>query len=187
MRKTTTLLILFISIVSFGQTLEVSPNGLRSSNDPEKTYVVIKTDGFTSGELYENARKYIIQHYKNPDYVARGAIDDEYINFVTHIPYIATVNNSGMAHIKYDATYRTELYFKDGKVRYEIIEVKMEQKNGTELKWRSTGGIVTFFIYNKKGKLKQPRAKQEIEDYFNNEIEKLTAYLTGKSKIDNDW
>lgn len=49
----------------------------------------------------------------------------------------------------------------------------------------SQGGLV-FFIYNKKGELKRPDTKTEIETYFNSQISSLTQFLTGKGS-DDDW
>lgn len=183
------LILIFALIICsqlYGQKFTITPNGLRDSDNIENTYVVIKFDGFTTQQLFDNAKRYIIQNYKNPDFVKKGAIDNEYLNFVTYTPYIATVNG-GIVKIKYDAKYRTELYFKDGKVRFEVIELEMKAEGGAHLNFVPKGALGGWYIFNGKGKLKQEGAKQEIEDYFNDQIIKLTNYLNGKTKINDDW
>ena len=49
-----------------------------------------------------------------------------------------------------------------------------------------TGGAFDGYpIYNKKGVLKRPDTKSEIEAYFNGQINSLSEFLLGKSEKDN--
>ena len=158
-------IIFFFNLQSYGQRLVVTPDGLRDSNNIEQSYVVIEIEGKSAKLLFENAKKYIIQTYKNPDFVQKGAIDNEYIKFETYVPCI-TIINLGLSKLKYDAKYVTELYFKDGKVKYEIISLEIET-DGVPLNFTPKGALGGWYIYNKKGILKQENSKQEIEIYFN--------------------
>ncbi len=48
-------------------------------------------------------------------------------------------------------------------------------------------GIGGYYIYNKKGELKRDETKTDIESYFNNEILKIAAFLSGKEVGKADW
>lgn len=178
-------IILLFNLQSFGQRLIVTPNGLRDSSNIEKSYVVIEIEGKSAKQLFENTKKYIIQTYKNPDIVQKGAIDNEYIKFDTYVPYITTIN-LGLSKLKYAAKYVTEIYFKDGKVKYEIINLEIET-DGVPLNFTNKGALSGWYIFNKNGVLKQENAKQEIEIYFNDQIKSLSSYLKGATKDNEDW
>ena len=83
---------LFINVLSYGQKFTLTPEGLKNSENTEQSYVVIQIEGKSAKQLFDNAKRYIIQTYKNPDLVQKGTIENEYIKFETYIPYIATVN-----------------------------------------------------------------------------------------------
>lgn len=176
---------LFINLQSYGQKLIVTPDGLRNSDNTEQSYVVIEIEGKSAKQLFDNAKKCIIQTYKNPDLVQKGTIENEYIKFDTYVPYIASIN-AGLSEIKYDAKYVTELNFKDGKVKYEIINLEI-MTNGAPLNFTPQGAFGGWYIYNKKGVLKQESTKQEIETYFNEQIKNLTAYLKGETNNNENW
>jgi hypothetical protein len=110
----------------------VTTNGLRDSLDTEKTYLVINCEGKSAKELYDNAIKYINQNYKTPKEVIKGQIESEYLSFETHSPSVISFRRSG-GHPTYDANYKTELYFKEGKVKYEIQNIEMISDNENHL------------------------------------------------------
>jgi hypothetical protein len=176
-------ILLAFSTFTYGQKLNVTPNGLRDVNDIEKAFVVINADGKTAKQLYDNALKYINKNYKSPDDVIKGKTDGEYLKFITHVPNFLIVLNTG-AKVLIDADYTVELSFKDGKVKYEVIYLNMYNSAGYKVLF--TGGIMEGFpIYNKKGELKRPDTKTELETYFNSQINSITEFLQGKSNNDN--
>jgi hypothetical protein len=175
---------LFIYLQSFGQKFIVTPDGIRDSSNIEKSYVVIEIEGKSAKQLFDNAKRYIIQTYKNPDFVQKGIIDNEYIKFDTYVPYIATIN-TGLSKLKYDAKYVTELYFKDGKVKLEVVNLEI-MTVGVPLNFKPKGALGGWYVFNSKGLLKQENAKREIENYFNELLTSLSAYLKG-SKDNKDW
>lgn len=186
MKKTRllTLLLTLIVLNSFGQKLSVTPNGLRDTNDFGKTYVVINVEGKTAKQLFGNAINYINKNYKNPEAVIKGKIEGEYLKYVTHVSNFLLINNSG-AKILIDANYTIELSFKDGKIKCEIIELDMYTKTGGYKVLFAGGAFDGYPIYNKKGELKRPDTKTEIETYFNGQINSLSEFLQGKSDNDN--
>jgi hypothetical protein len=86
-----------------------------------------------------------------------------------------------------DANYCTEINFKDGKVKFEIIQLDMYDSYSKNYHVLFSGGIFDGYpIYNKKGDLKRPDLKAYIELYFNSQINSLTDALNGKGKTNND-
>ncbi|HUS87508.1 MAG TPA: DUF4468 domain-containing protein [Bacteroidales bacterium] len=185
MKYFTLLFFIAIGAFSYGQQLIVTPDGLRDAEDIEKTYVVINAEGKTANQLYDNALKFINKNYKSPDDVIKGNIQGEYLKFITHVPDFLVVNNSG-AKILIDADYTIELNFKDGKAKYEIIFLDMYWQNGPYKVLFTGGALEGYIIYNKKGELKRPETKTDIENFFNAQIESITEFLSGKSEKD-EW
>lgn len=103
------------SLQAFGQKYVVTPNGLRDESNTENTYLVLEAEGLTAKQLFDNAIKYVNEKYKNPEEVIKGKTDGEYLKFDTYVSDFLLYNNSG-AKIPIQATYTTELRFKDGKV-----------------------------------------------------------------------
>ena len=176
---------LFINVQSYGQKLTVTPDGLRNSDNTEQSYVVIEIEGKSAKQLFDNTKKYIIKTFKNPDFVQKGTIENEYIKFKTYTPYIASIH-AGLSKLKYDAEYFTVLHFKDGKVKYEIINLVI-MTNGAPLDFTPQGLLGGWYIFNKKGVLKQESTKQEIDTYFNKQIKNLSSYLKGEANNDENW
>ena len=187
MRKLILLSMIIFCSLSYGQSFVVTPLGLRDAKDLEKTYVVITVDSMTAKQLYDNAIKYINVNYKNPDYVIKGKTVNEFLKFDTRGINICLLGKSFLV----DGKYTTQLYFKDGKIKYEIIDLEMYSTDrygsgGSPLRFISS----TWFkgIYNKEGILKEERGKGMIETYFNSELDVITKFLKGKNEIDNkNW
>jgi hypothetical protein len=180
------LLLLFFVVYSFsgyGQKLNVTPDGLKNSVDIEKTYVIIEVPNMTAKQLYDNAIKYVNQNYKNPDEVIKGKTDSEYLKFDTYNPELVFIKNGGIKQF-FSAKYITELNFKDGKVKYEIIELAMNHTK-TNAPLYFTGGGLNWYLFNKKGVLKKEQAKTDIGTYFNAQISLLADFLQGKGADDN--
>lgn len=179
-----TIAILIISISAFGQKFEVTPNGLYNANDNAKTFLVINCEGKSAKELYDNAIKYVNQNYKNPQEVLKGKIESEYLSFITCSSSVISFRRSG-GHPTYYITYRTELNFKDGKVKYEIQDIEIKGISGGRL-FFSGNPFTTVAIYNLDGELKYAEAKTVVENYFNTEVSKIMEFLMG-TKIEDNW
>lgn len=162
------------TLLSFGQKIVVTPNGLRDSLNSDKTFVVIDAEGKTSKQLYDNSIKYVNKNYNNPGHVIKSKIEGEYLRFITHVDNFLIINNSG-AKISINVDYTIELNFKDNKVKFEIIEISMY---GSGYKVLFTGGVFDGYpIYNKKLDLKRPETKTDIENYFNTKIKSIINFL----------
>lgn len=184
MKKLILFFLIGLSSLTYAQKLSVTPNGLRDASDTEKSFVIINVEGKTAKQLYDNALKYVNKNYKNPEEVIKGKIENEYLKFITYASDVCIVKN--MIKISYAVKYTTELSFKDGKIKYEIIELNMyNPENNVPLEF-SGSEFGSFCIYNKKGTLKRESTKNEIENYFNSQIKTIEEFLQG-TKVEEKW
>lgn len=192
-----------ISYWSFGQKLSVTANGLRDINNNEKSYVVLPFEGKTAQQLYDNALNFIKNTYKCPEDVIKGKKEGEYLRFIAYISDFISLKDDIDRIIQISANYLIELSFKEGKVKLEIIAIEMPEKsvNNTDLfsvetidvpsKYGKSQVIFNgefkdgYYIFNKKGELKRPNTKEDIEKHFNTLISSISEYLQGKEIKDN--
>ncbi len=175
MKKVLVLLFMVVSNLSFGQLLIVTPTGLKDVNDNNKPFVVIQVKDKSAKQLYDESINFINKYYKSANDVIKGKIEGEYLKFITYAPSFTTMKNV-LARPSLDANYTTELSFKDGRIKYEIIELEILVGGGLPLKFEGSG-ISSFYIYNTKGKLVREDAKIGIESYFNRQLMTLSTYL----------
>jgi len=173
----TTLLLSFISSAQY----VVTPNGLKSSLDETKEYVVFEAEGKAAKDLYQNTINYINKNYKNPDEVIKGKVEGEFIKFNTHADKVMALTPMGMK-LYYDANFTTEVEFKEGKFKVTIHSIEMLPDDV------SMGRIPFAFstLWNRKNELKKEQQKKEIEDYFNSFVNNLKAGVTSSIKKE-EW
>lgn len=168
------------------QKLVVTSEGLKDSLNLDKSYVVINVEGKTAKDLYEGIIKYINVNYKNPKEVLKGNVENEFVSFETHVSNFPITKN-GYAKMNIGTNYLTTLSFKDGKVKYEISDIKMKAVDSQYEVLFSGGGFSGYPIYNKSGDLKRKETKDDIEKYFNNNIKNIFDFLSGKTKTNDGW
>jgi len=167
MKKITLICLIVFNLHVNAQKWSVNPEGLKDSNDSTKTYVVLTIDNKSAKDLYSETLKYISKNYQNPDEVIKGKIENEYLKFVTYDSKFTELK-VGYNKIPWNASYTIELNFKDGKVKYEIIELEIKNESNYTLAFQGSG--MSFYIYKKNGELKMPDAKVNIEDYSTNKL-----------------
>lgn len=178
------IIIICLNVLSFqvhAQNWKVTPEGLNDAIDTTKTYVVLPIENKTAKVLYEESLKYINKNYKNPNEVIKGNIENEYLKFVTYESKFTELK-VGWNKIPWNINYTVELNFKDGKVKYEVIEIEIKNEDNYPLAFKGSG--ISFYIYKKNGELKMPDAKTNIEEYFNIKTKSLSDFLQGKSSED---
>jgi len=168
-----------VSISTFAQSYSVTPDGLKDATNSEKSFLVINAEGKTSKQLYDNAVLYVNATYKNPNAVMRGNVNGEFLSFVTHQNFYYS---DGIAKHLFDIDYLTSLTFKDGKVKYEIEELKMVVPEN-KMNIQFTGGTFQYSIYKKDGSVRKDEIKNYLETSFNTNVSLLKTYLEGKSSI----
>ena len=180
---------------TYGQKLVLTPNGLRDSLNTEKSYVILNIEGKSAKQLYDHAVKYINKSHANPKEAIKGQADGEYLKYQTHVPGAISFKNCFLKE-RYDKNYTIELNFKDGKVKFEIIDLDMTQRTQIHMNKRTTTGVnrlmvvgnsMNLGIFTSDGDLKRADAKAQIEKYFNNQISQLVYALSGNSKIADNW
>jgi len=181
------LLVVFMALGVQSQSYVVTPDGLRDSKDQSKDYLILECEGLTASQIYNNAIKYINENYKSPEDVIKAKSEGEYFRFETYAPAFMNYKNSGIVNVPIDATYMTELRFKNGKVRFEIIDLVMRNPEYNNDMLFSGGAMSGYIIFNRKGKLKKPQEKSDLEEYFNYQVKKLSDYLNGGSTTDDNW
>lgn len=174
------------SFCASAQTFTVTPTGLKDSLNVEKNYVVLNIENKTAKELYDNMIKYINLNYKNPAEVIKGSVDSDFIKFDTYVSEFPKVTSMG-AKMNMGTTYTTILTFQDNKIKYEVVDLIMKNKNGGNPVIFSGSVMSGFAIYNKSGELKRNETKVDIEKYFNNNIKSIIDAANGQSKSKKDW
>jgi hypothetical protein len=186
MKKIILIALMFFSLDGYSQKFSVTPEGLKDSLNIDKSYIVINIEGKTAKDLYESIIKYINVTYKNPKEVLKGNVENEFISFETYVANFPLTKN-GYAKMNIGTKYTTTLGFKDGKIKYEISDIKMKAVDSQYEVLFSGGAFSGYPIYNKSGELKRKETKEDIEKYFNNNIKNIFDYVSGKSKTNEGW
>ena len=186
MKKIVFGLLILVGFYSNAQTLTVTPNGLKDSLNVEKDYVVLNIENKTAKELYDNILKYINLNYKNPKEVIKGSVDSDFIKFDTYVSDFPLVKSMG-TKMDMGTTYTTILTFQDNKIKYEIVDLIMKNKNGGYQAIFSGSALSGYAIYNKSGELKKSETKIDIERYFNNNIKSIIEASYDKAKLKKEW
>lgn len=175
-----------IGLTCYGQSYIATPSGLVDKSNPEHSYLVLEFEGMSVKELYAKSYEFVVKHYKNPDEVLKGDLKNEYLRFKTYSPDILYIMNMGIKQF-FSATYSVELRFKEGKVRYEIIDLHMNHvENNMELYFSGSG--LQWRVFNgKNGKLKFPEAKIDIESFFNSNVAQLVEFIKRGDQKNDDW
>lgn len=187
MKNMLLLCLLLSSNLLFGQEFTVTPEGLKNKEDIEKSYLVLDLEEKKANELYQRTIQFINEKYKNPESVIKGKTENEYLRFETFAPDILVHTTKLGVKTFINATFYTELRFKEGKVKFEITSLEMESKaHKTKLYFSGGGSGKSFRIYNKKdGKLFRKQIKKAIENYFNSNVENYLSFL--KNNTEEEW
>jgi len=177
----------FISNNIFSQSFVSTPNGLKDSLNLNNEYLVLKFDGRSANQLYDLTNKFCQKFYVSPKTALQSDIKDEYIKIQTYEKkFIMLVK--GIVGEKYygNIIYSANFTFKDGKVKFEVSEVKMEiWDNDQEVFYRSPGGIY-WCIFKKNGTPKGDLYIQ-YQDYFNKYISNYVYFVNNYKKENDKW
>lgn len=179
MYKIVTIVFLLLGGFCFSQEYEITKEGLRDSKNLEIDYLIIEAKNNTAGELYLKAVRYVNERYTSPKEAIKSKLENQYLKYKTFVSDFAKVKNGG-AKIPVDALYTIELQFKDGRVKFSLLDLDLGGITWAGSVWKG------YPIYNKKGRLRLPETKAFIEDYFNTEVAELSDYLNDKAKK-GDW
>ena len=178
MRKLILLLTLFTITLNFAQDnkfFQLDKNGISD-------FVVTEVPGKTKEELYNQTLNWINKTYKNPDKVILGKVENDYIRIEGYSDNIYVLNTLGSEN-RTDSKYQIEISFKDGKYKFDVIELKY---TASGFGWLD---IPFSNFYKKDGEKKAMfKFSDKIPQYFNDLNKSLLNYIEGKSEqLKNDW
>ena len=122
MRYSIVIFLTFFSFESYSQD-----STFTFTNKGVTDYVVSKVDGKSQSDLYKKALDWISVTYKNPNVVIKAKIENEYIRFEGSNSSMICVKSLGMMQCDL-ATYQIEVSFKDGKYKFDVLEVRSYTK-----------------------------------------------------------
>jgi hypothetical protein len=178
-------LFIILCLSSFSQKLLVAPGGLVNADDTAKHYVVIRIDSLSAMELYKRSARFVEQNWKNPE-TAREGKEGEWLRVKIYAKNSIVAKGSFGLKFNLDFNYHLHLDFKDGKVKYEITDLDMNNNSPYEDDgpfYIQSNSTLNRSIFNKDGVLidKQKPAKKQLENYFNNQITELKVSLIAPS------
>lgn len=180
------LLLLVVPLSLIGQSFNVTPNGLRDKDNLEKSYLVLSFEGKTAKQLYDKAFRYMNETQNNPDASTRSNIQSEYLRYKTLI--IDGIRyKQGYLKLAINIEYQVDLKFKDGKIKYELLNIKMPARDNNYSLVFSAGKLDGYYIvYDNKGKLYKKEAKDDLETLFNSRVKDFIDYIN-KDESNDDW
>ena len=171
------LLLLLILVSGFAFSQETQ---FKLSQAGFTDFVVTNKDGKTASELYTKTLEWVNRNYKNPEKVILGKVENEYIRIEGSANSLYVLNALGSENPT-DSKYQIEISFKDGKYKFDVIEVKYL---APQIGWTD---IPFDFFYNKKGELKSMfKFTNKIPNYFNNLNKDLSDYISSGANSKND-
>lgn len=144
-------------------------------NYPNLETKVIDVDDIPQAELYNKYKTWVKKTFKNPDYVIKSDIKDDYLR-INGLSYFSF---KWMGTQTYSYTYTLTVSFKDGKYKIEFSDIRMEG-----------GKPLPEFFFDKKGSLKKQRVNNDMYHSFLQDINRLYFeiydFIIAKDKL-NDW
>lgn len=177
--KNTILLLSFItSSLVFSQETE-----FKLTKDGFTDFVVTQKNEKTANEIYTKTLEWINKNYNNPEKVILAKVENDYIRIEGASNNIYILNTLGKENPT-DVKYQLEIYFKDGKYKFDVTDLKYLAPPPTG--WYD---VPFAYFYKKDGQLKSMfKFTNQIPAYFNNLNKSLSDYISGvgiESKKDN--
>jgi len=184
MKRILLISMIFVSVMSSAQSLfTLIPSGFMATADTTKDFVVIPFEGKTQKQLYDIFLSKITTLYVSAKDVV-SKVEDNTINIHAYTSKAVSFSSS----YYYTLSYNISFLFKDGKVRVNAMLINYMRafagtSNEKNLYLCGNGGSSWFgtqYIFNKRGELKNKKAKAELETYFD-------ALINNISKQDAGW
>lgn len=172
-----------LPLLSFAQFV-VTPDGLRNEKDLDKEYIVIDFEGKSASELYAATKQYIVTMMTNPDEAIKADIKDAHLRYALYTPEIFSFSKM-LVKLVVDADFEIDMKFKDGRIRYEIVGLNMQFKEGTNTFEFKRSKLDGWAFYDNQDKLYMKNEKQKTEDFFNSLVKELTTYILNEYNQNN--
>lgn len=178
MRLYILLFVFFIISLNAQESFKIESNGMTD-------YIVTSTEGKKQTQLYNQTLKWIKETYKSPNDVIQMTIENKKIRF-SGFKAKFNCSKSGKIEVCSDGIYTIEVSFKDGKYKFDPIEVTL--MIGLNKITHDLNSFPSFF--DKKGNLneKYRQNKENIENFFNSLNQNLKDYIiTDGKSIQKEW
>jgi hypothetical protein len=146
--------IILLSLLTFSTIIYSQETEFKFSKDGFTDFVITQCEGKTQTELYKKALDWVSVTFKNPKEVTKAQIENDYIRIEGSSSSLICLNILGKKFN--NATYQIEISFKDGKYKFDVIEVKQytEPSQYSSGGWTEVGLTNTEAYYNKKGEIR---------------------------------
>jgi len=165
---------LFLSLPVFAQeTLKLSPEGIKP--------VVVELEGKSATDMYITAKQWVNTYFNNPKRALKAEIENDMIRVDGYCQDCFGIK--AIAMIMYDYSYTLEIYFKDGKYKYDVQITKLSD-DGAPLSYTYTA------FYKNDGSLRKMYQKsvETMEASLNETFTSFQDYMSGKTqKAKSDW
>lgn len=185
MKRISLLLGVFVFLLSnlnAQSKLELTDSGLVFDENPSQQFTIIEKDG-TQEELYKYVKGRLTSLFASPkDVISEMEFEMLTINGIT----TEIGAKKALGYVTLSTNYTIVLRFKDGRIRVDVPSInKMTSSNRLQLTVSQKEDYdyyySRFYIFDKKGKLKNESGKRSVEQFFNTFLEVLF-----KSE-NNDW
>lgn len=177
MKKVLLGLTLLFSAFGFSQESE-----FKFTKDGFTDFVITPCEGKIQSELYKKALDWVAVTFKNPKEVIKTQIENDYLRLeVTgrNLIYFKTLGVKNPRNSK----YQIEISFKDGKYKFDIIEISyydtLNNYNASQWGWISVDMNDMAIYFNKKGEIRGAYKyfPEMIPTYFNELNKSLHDFL----------
>lgn len=185
MKKKLLILIMLVFTLTTNAQFKATSKGVATKDG--KDFYVVEVEKKTAPEMYKSAMAYIISNFKNPNVVANKQ-ENEMINL--HGVYAGAVfAKKKIFDIYADVDVSIVMYFKDGRIRFDIpIINSMYYNDDYELTFSNgvsildVGDIDMFYV---DGRPRNEEAIISFEKFINSVINEIVGYIQGNKN--NDW
>lgn len=148
--------------------LELTARGLVFADNPSQAFTVVEKTG-TQEELYKFARNRLTSIFVSPkDVLSESEFDVITINGITK----EIGAKKFLGYVDLSTNYTIVLRIKDGRIRIDVPTInRMTSSNRLQLTVSQNDNYDSyyerFYVFDKKGKLKNESGKHSIEQFFN--------------------
>lgn len=178
--------ILFSLSPSFAQNyFALTKSGLKPVNDLNKEFIIIEKLG-TQKELFSTVKLFVYSFFVSPkDVVSEMDTTMITINGVSTKDVVA---KKGFGYLNIKMNYTITFHFKNGKIRVDNPSINTMTAESSSTFWQLTltkndsydSSRDRFAIFD-NDKIKAEPAKENIETFFNNFIDKAIKYDASKN------
>lgn len=155
-------------------------------------YVITQIPDKTASEIYIKVNEWLQKTYKNPDYVLKGSVVNDYVRFEGVSEEVMCQNpDNKLIFNCIKIKYEIEIYVKDGRYKFSVINLNYYRPqigNYSSAGWFKLEQTDPT-IYNKKGELKGVyKQLVNLPPFFDGLNTSLKEYiLNGSSAKSENW